>query len=170
MSGHILQRKSQNITMSPPSGLKRLTQTGIRADCWSSNCQQLVVLYLSELLNVFFSSSNCSMYLSKWLTQTGVRVAEDITTTESQNVYVWVNTRSNMPMFCLKNLISQPQGVQNPPFWYRWCWPTTLWGQYCFGPNRPPIYVEKWQNVFFYHFLRVPKKTYAQSTGLPWKI
>ena len=30
--------------------------------------------------------------------------------------YVWVNSRSNMPMFCPKKLISQPRGVQNPPF------------------------------------------------------
>ena len=30
--------------------------------------------------------------------------------------YVWVNSQSKMTMFCLKKLISQPQGVQNPPF------------------------------------------------------
>ena len=30
--------------------------------------------------------------------------------------YVWLNSRSNMPMFCLKKIISQPRGVQNPPF------------------------------------------------------
>ena len=35
---------------------------------------------------------------------------------DHQSVYVWVNSRSKMPMFCLKKLISQPQGVQNPPF------------------------------------------------------
>ena len=31
-------------------------------------------------------------------------------------IYVLVNSRSNMPMFCPKKLISQPRGVQNPPF------------------------------------------------------
>ena len=31
-------------------------------------------------------------------------------------IYVWVNSQSKMTMFCLKKLISQPRGVQNPPF------------------------------------------------------
>ena len=30
-------------------------------------------------------------------------------------IYVWVNSESKMTMFCLKKLISQHRGVQNPP-------------------------------------------------------
>ena len=33
----------------------------------------------------------------------------------AESVYVWVHNRSNMPMFCLKKLISQPWVVQESP-------------------------------------------------------
>ena len=32
------------------------------------------------------------------------------------SIYVWVHNRSNMPMFCLKKLISQPWVVQKSQF------------------------------------------------------
>ena len=31
-------------------------------------------------------------------------------------MYVWVHSQSNMPMFCLKKLISQPRVVEKSPF------------------------------------------------------
>ena len=38
------------------------------------------------------------------------------------------------------------------------------------APSDPPYMSKNGKMCYFYHFLRVPKKTYTQSTGLPWKI
>ena len=38
------------------------------------------------------------------------------------------------------------------------------------APPDPPYMSKNGKMCYFYHFSRVPKKTYTQSTGLPWKI
>ena len=35
------------------------------------------------------------------------------------------------------------------------------------APSNPPYMSKNGKMCYFYHFLRVPKKTYTQSTGLP---
>ena len=37
-------------------------------------------------------------------------------------------------------------------------------------PTDPPYKSKNAKMCYFHHFLRIPKKTYTQSTGLPWKI
>ena len=58
-------------------------------------------------------------------------------------LYVWVNSRSNMPMFCLKKLISQPREVQNPPNLTQGTLTQYILRLVIFRPHpTPPIYLK----------------------------
>ena len=86
------------------------------------------------------------------------------------SAYVWVHNRSNMPMFCLKKSFLSPGWFRSRNFWKRGSWPN---GLACLNLNLTqghPL-VAKFSNMcHFRHFLRVPRKAWPKSTGLPWKI
>ena len=65
-------------------------------------------------------------------------IALKFSTTHCTTVYVWVNSRSNMPMFCPKKSISQPRVVQNPPFLKQMMLTHYTLRSVLFRPNQTP--------------------------------
>ena len=83
-------------------------------------------------------------------------------------IYVWVHNRSSMPMFCLKKInFSAPGGPKSTIFDTDDVDPLYFEVSIVSAPSDPPYMSKNGKMCYFYHFLRVPKKTYTQSTGLP---
>ena len=80
---------------------------------------------------------------------------------------VWVNSQSKMTMFCLKKLITQPRGVQNPPLLIQMMLTHYTLRSVLFRPHQTPVFTKNAKMCYFQHFLGVPKKTYTLSSGLP---
>ena len=69
-------------------------------------------------------------------------------------LYVWVNSRSNMPMFCLKKLISQPRGgSKSTIFDTDDVDPLYFEVNIVSAPSDPPYMSKNAKMCYFYHFL-----------------
>ena len=73
-------------------------------------------------------------------------------------------------VFSEKNNFSAPGGPKSTIFGTDDVDPLYFEVSIVSAPSDPPYMSKNGKMCYFYHFLWIPKKTYTQSTGLPWKI